>query len=485
MLLLQRPSVQKKGWGQPTKVRPPLLSTPLHQKGVGWPAPTSASHPRYRVRTTALTSTAVPFTAAAPGVSFFKLLVAFVAGGLFFSTAIAAVTACYAVGMENVHRLLTIFRIVLRDVWTTFTQGLGAAKTALRTGGGFSWKWKDAWRVLKENLAETRKMAAQGVQAIRKQGNLYAAAVGVPGLIPLQYIIDRLLPFSIASQLQDGLKEALAGMENKNHLRDLKLTGFSIGTKSPKLEAARVYDLGSDAMAFDCDVVWNSELEADIKVYLAGGLARLPVSVKNVRFDGVIRVVLTPLVKKAPGYGAALISFPSVPSIGLDVRVAGGEVTRVPWLRSELMSAIQKGIADDFLWPRRLVVPTTVEGSKKPLLTKQELDKLQKSDPLLLAENALAEEPMLRENLEKSKPDPRSLRKLMTVLLKDDTEDDKNDSFAKTASANGDTAATAATSKTQEHSLSKLQQPSPTRRSSVQTGILWESIDKFVHPAKG
>ena len=472
MLLLKRPKLQRKGW-QAARPHPP----PLFIDHQSWNVPSfSLSHQRGLGTSSSSALTAVPYTAAvatASGTSFFKLLLAFIAGGLFFTTAVAVATACYAIGMENVQRTLDICKIVVSHVWTTFTQGLGAARSTLLTGDRGSWEWRSAWRVLKEKLRETRKMAAQGVQAIRKQGNVYAAAVGAPGLIPLQYIIDRLLPFSIATQLQDGFKESLASLENKNHLRDLKLVSFSIGTTSPKLQAARIYDLGSDAMAFDCDVVWNSELEAGIKVYLAGGLARLPVTVKNVQFNGVVRVVLTPLVKQPPGYGAALISFPCVPQLGLDVRVAGGEVTRVPWLRSELMSAIQKGISDEFLWPRRMVIPSLIEGTKKHILSKHELENLLESDPLLCAEKELAEEPLLKENIEKTKPSAFSLCKLMKIRMKDDAKEKNrvDPAFETATSVNGDSENTTLSSKRHQEPLS--------RKSCVQSGILWERVERL------
>eukprot|EP00978_Attheya_sp_CCMP212_P040148 scaffold216092_cov61-Attheya_sp.AAC.1 len=56
-------------------------------------------------------------------------------------------------------------------------------------------------------------------------------------------------------------------------------------------------------------------------------LARVPVSIRTVSFNGVLRILLSPLIKEQPGFGALLVSLPSLPKIGLDVRVAGGEIT--------------------------------------------------------------------------------------------------------------------------------------------------------------
>jgi hypothetical protein len=359
--------------------------------------------------------------AVTPSVSFLKLLLAFTAGGLFFSTAIAAVGACYAVGMDNVQRLLAIVFIILNNVWTTFTLGLGAAKLALlgeETTGEpgakkSSWKWRDAWTVLKLQLAETRRTAAEGVQALRQEATIYKAAVGPAGLIPLQYMIDQLMPLSLAGILEESLKDSLSSMKPTSTIKRVTLSSFTAGTKAPVLEAARVYDV-ENAIAFDYDVHWDSQIEATMNVYTAGGLARLPVTIKKLKFDGVVRVILSPLTKTPPGFGAILVSLPSAPQIGLDVRFAGGEVTKLPWLRTELMSGIQKGIADELLWPQRVVIPS-LEDNNRPILSARELKALESSDPLLVAEKALEEKPMLRESRENIKP--ASLRKRMKIIL--------------------------------------------------------------------
>ena len=363
--------------------------------------------------------------AVTPSVSFLKLFLAFTAGGLFFSTAIAAVGACYAVGMDNVMRFFQILRVILNNVWITFRLGLSAAKLALlgeETTGEpgakkSSWKWRDAWTVLKLQLVETKRTAAEGVQALRQEATIYKAAVGPAGLIPLQYVIDRLMPLSLAGILEESLKDSLSSMKPTPTIKKVKLSSFTAGTNAPVLEAARVYDV-ENAIAFDYDVHWDSQIEATMNVYTAGGLARLPVTIKKLKFDGVVRVILTPLTKTAPGFGAILVSLPSAPQIGLDVRFAGGEVTKLPWLRTELMSGIQKGIADELLWPQRVVIPSL--ENDRPILSAMELKALETTDPLLVAEKALEEKPMLRESREKIKP--ASLRKQMKIMLMGDED---------------------------------------------------------------
>jgi hypothetical protein len=236
---------------------------------------------------------------------------------------------------------------------------------------------------------------------------------------------------AIAGALETSLKESLADMPRKTRsITAIKLTDFIVGDKSPQLEAARAYELGEDAVAFDCEINWPSDMQVKLTVYTAAGLARIPVVVKNIQFTGVLRLIFTPLVKQAPGYGAALVSFPRAPKIGLDVRVAGGDITRIPWLRSEVVSAIQKGIADELLWPKRVVVPTMVlgpGGREVPFLTKPELAQLARSDPLLVKEQVLAERPVIRQQIEKSKPQLSSLKQQFKVFVNRKSADDKTE----------------------------------------------------------
>lgn len=68
----------------------------------------------------------------------------------------------------------------------------------------------------------------------------------------------------------------------------------------------RGYDV-KDAMALDLDVEWLSKLEAKMKMTTKVGRVNIPVTVKNLRFEGTVRVVLTPLTNEPPGFGAVLI----------------------------------------------------------------------------------------------------------------------------------------------------------------------------------
>ena len=343
----------------------------------------------------------------------FHLFVAFILGGLFFSTALSIVTASVAIGKENVLRAWDLFKVVSGSVWNVFTTGLQIARDTLISFEDEEerrrWKWREAWKVLREQLTLTRKAAVEGVQAIKLEASIYSAAIGQPGLIALQYFVDSLTPKLLASMARENFTKALQDIKNPN-VRKLHLEEFDFGTKGPTLEAARTYKL-EDAMALDIDVDWQSEISAKVKVTSKRLGVVVPVKIKNFRFDGVVRVVLTPLLDEPPGFGAALVSFPRAPNIALDVSLSSVEVTKTPWLRTELLKEIQKSIAKEFLWPRRIVVPSGVPPTNpRPFLSRVELDALSQTDPLLAAESKIDQNDLVRKvNIKREVADANDL----------------------------------------------------------------------------
>ncbi|CAB9522552.1 expressed unknown protein [Seminavis robusta] len=339
--------------------------------------------------------------------SFLRLAVVFVAGGLFCSSAVAACAATYAIGKNNLIRFSSMAFVLWRKIWMTFTTGLSDTRNTLlldepTTTVKQQPRYKKAWRVLKTKMRETRQEAVEGVQAIRTQVQLCSAAVGPAGLIPMQYMLDRLLPYNIEAGVKAYLEQAMdeipSLLSSTAGIKKLQLSHFSVGGVTPKLEAARMYDVGPNAMAMECDVTWESELEATVQVHTGLIPPKVPVTVKNVRFQGPVRIVFAPLTQKSQfGFGATLVSFPSMPEIGLDVSVAGGEVTKLlPLLRSELISAIKRQIGESMIWPKRAVIPS-VEPDNQIVLSPEELKALEVTDPLLEAEQN--SRPMLRNKL--------------------------------------------------------------------------------------
>lgn len=421
-----------------------------------------------------LAAASIPLTAHSSGPSFFKYLLVFTAGGLFFSTVIAAVYAVYGLGTENVKRIFDIIALVLKRVWISFTVGLGAARLALlgkdddenedadersgdqgratlqisEVGEGADpdvpanknlkpppkqtfqdqkmdkkskkgqWKWKKAWSTLKEQLVETGRTATQGVRAMRQERTLYTALVGQRGLVPIQYAVAKLLPYSISTIMETALRDTLKNIKPSKAIKKMTLKSFKAGRVPPTFLAARAYDV-ENCIAIDFDIDWASEVEASFNLFTAGGLAKVPVSIKSIDFSGIVRVVLTPLRPDPPGYGATLISFPTSPKLSLDVKVLGGELTKLPFLKKEITSLLQKSIKEELLWPRRNVVPMLDKG--RQILTNADLQRLREIDPFLSLEQTLvnSNEPIVKDIRERLLPAQDDLQQPIISLLED------------------------------------------------------------------
>ena len=284
---------------------------------------------------------------------------------------------------------------MISRVWKVFIYGLKSARETLVEGK--KWKWRDAYNVLKEQLTLTKQAAAEGIEAIKLEAGLYSTAVGQPGLIALQYFIDNLTPKLGSTIIQENIENALREIKNPN-IRMIKLEQCNIGSVVPTLMSGRGYDV-KDAMALDLDVEWLSKLEAKMKMTTKVGRVNIPVTVKNLRFEGTVRVVLTPLTNEPPGFGAVLISFPKAPSIGLDISVSRMELTKTPWIRDELLKEIQTAVAEQFLWPRRIIIPSGLPPKTiQPMLSKLTLQELESTDPLLRAERRIDDNDLIIKN---------------------------------------------------------------------------------------
>ena len=331
--------------------------------------------------------------ATAKSSTFWEVTTAFIAGGLFFSAAAAFAGAVYTYGEENVRYGLKLVRRMILRSWELFVAGLGAAKDEFLTPGAGRKRWRKAWNRIGSGVLDARKAARESVEAIKAEARLQAFALGAPGLQFLNHIVDRLTPLKLAAACEEAIKGACADFQHPS-ARKLELKSFRMGARPPQLKAARAYDVGKDAMAFDFDVKWQSELDASIEAYLKGPMGiqagSVPVSLKNARVEGTVRLVLTPLGSEGPGFGASLLSFAKKPAIGLDLRVAGGEVTKVPWLKKELEGGVLQGLEDTMLWPKRVVAPADDERGR-PLLSAEKLAELVNDDPLLRLERELEE----------------------------------------------------------------------------------------------
>lgn len=133
----------------------------------------------------------------------------------------------------------------------------------------------------------------------------------------------------------------------------------------------------------------KSNARADLDMKVASFGAKVPVTIQNLRFEGPVRLILVGLRPDEPGWEALLISLPRPPNIGFDIKVAGGLITQIPWLRNEVAKILDNAVAEEVLWPRRAVVSAPTPFKAKPLLDPMQVLSLMRDDPLLRMERDL------------------------------------------------------------------------------------------------
>lgn len=123
---------------------------------------------------------------------------------------------------------------------------------------GFKSRFPAALQVFKDGVEEVRRVFAESVDAIKKETQMYSAAVGLPGLIPIQYIFDRIFPSTLTAPFEQALRDALLQTEkDNNQIKKIVLKKFTMGDIAPRILEARLFDLGNRDMAFDLEMKWK------------------------------------------------------------------------------------------------------------------------------------------------------------------------------------------------------------------------------------
>lgn len=271
---------------------------------------------------------------------------------------------------------------------------------AFLLGGLFFSKWLPRalallamlWQRVTRAFNPTKKSATTVSSRIRRRdeqgggGMVHFRRVRGSGLVVFQYIAERLAGRSFQTQLRRALEESLEQVHNPN-IRSIRIESFVTNPNPdddpPRLRQGRLYETVEDVLAFDVDIEWRNCLEAEFHITTRRLGLLVPVRLYNCTFRGPVRIILTPLIQEPPGFGACLVSFPRLPEIELDVMVAGGQITRVPWFKQELMDALLHLLKQEMVWPNRNVSPSLQEQRNTTKIASQVLADLGTADPLL------------------------------------------------------------------------------------------------------
>lgn len=266
------------------------------------------------------------------------------------------------------------------------------------------------WRRIHSKGIFTRKIRSQ--QSKDSKEPLDFDTVSRPALVVLQHVVERLAGRSFQTQMRRALKKGLAQVSLPS-VRSVQLHSLVTNrTTPPKLKRGRIYrfDAEDDGMAFDVDLEWDDCVQAEIHITTQRLGLSLPIKIENCRFRGPVRIILTPLRDEPPGFGACLVSLPRLPVVmDLDMTISGGQITQVPWLKEELVQALQQVLTERLVWPRRVVNPMlnvppepASNCNVTTILAFDDLQALEHSDPLLEKERAMIRDRQKRQSAKPS-----------------------------------------------------------------------------------
>lgn len=77
--------------------------------------------------------------------------------------------------------------------------------------------------------------------------------------------------------------------------------------------------------------------------------------------------------------------------MGFEVSVAGAQISKVPWLKQELIEALRELLSKEMVWPNRNVNAMRFESTQKNAtkISADALEQLEQSDPFLETENQI------------------------------------------------------------------------------------------------
>jgi hypothetical protein len=158
----------------------------------------------------------------------------------------------------------------------------------------------------------------------------------------------------IRRRMQPGLEQLQSAT-----LRETRVQDLTLGDKPPLVEAVKVYDTGDgETCIADIAITWESTGRLQLAVSLTErGDLSVPVEVDDIKFKGIVRIVMTPALNRPPFLGAMTFSSVGTPNIDFRVRVLGGEVSAIPGLREQLMAYAISVTDATFTWPKRIVLP--------------------------------------------------------------------------------------------------------------------------------
>ncbi|XP_037044351.1 extended synaptotagmin-2-like isoform X2 [Bradysia coprophila] len=240
-------------------------------------------------------------------------------------------------------------------------------------GAGYM-NWSIAWLITPIVLSETREYLTDPRNVVRRKiarlsasetekKTILACVKDLPSWVYfpdfercewINQILQQMWPFVdehfsnklIKDKLEPKIRKALSKM---------KLNGFEfdrnhilLGRTPIRVGGIKVHDMNTarDEIILDVDLIFASECSINFRL---GGI---PAALNDFEIYGKIRVILKPLVSKAPFIGGIQVFFLNAPDIDFDL-AGPAEISNIPGLRDILRRIIAKKIAKKMVSPNK------------------------------------------------------------------------------------------------------------------------------------
>ena len=166
----------------------------------------------------------------------------------------------------------------------------------------------------------------------------------------------------IEPKIQDTLER-----KQLKELADFQIEEVELGQSPLRVEGIKVYDTRNNTetinnvIVADCDVVYKGESKITFSVQ--GLLAEI----SNIKFHGMIRIQLQPLINEIPFIGGVEVFFLEKPLLEYDMGGIGNLVD-LPGISPLVRSLVDDAISSKFVWPNRMRVTLSKNATSMPLV---------------------------------------------------------------------------------------------------------------------
>lgn len=160
------------------------------------------------------------------------------------------------------------------------------------------------------------------------------------------YIDEHVSNKVIKEKLEPKIRKALA--KKKLNGFEFDRNRIELGATPIRLGGIKVHDMNTsrDEIILDIDLMFASDCSINFRL---GGI---PAAFNNFEIYGKIRIIMKPLISKAPFIGGIQVFFLNNPEIDFDL-AGPAEIANIPGLRDILRKVIAKKIAKKLVSPNK------------------------------------------------------------------------------------------------------------------------------------